>query len=419
MEHPSAVVLKRFSAGTASREEAATIVAHLLGGCPSCVERLRDLSRSRTLAPGVYDAVFARLETAATAGSGTPGGGEAEAELLLKALLDQPEARQEMLVRNGQRFLSPALALKLADLSFQRRYGDPKEQQHFARLAFLLAQRLKAENPGDAASIADVRTRCLSIYSNSLKIVGDFPNSERAIEMARASLNEGTGDPHIRAEVYERFASLRWNQRRFEESIVAYQEAIEILRDSGTPHDLARALVGQAIALFYAGDPERALELLLEAMPKIDGEADPRLTLSACHAVIEAQIETGRIEEAALKWIDLRSLYDKLGDPILQVRQRWLEGRLMIAQGLIPMGLKILKSARTLSFKHGLSYAAAMISLDIGKAYLRLGRLEELRSLMSEILPVFQALEVGRESLVALTFLRKAAELEVPVAGRV
>ncbi len=321
-----------------------------------------------------------------------------------------------MLVRNGQRYLSPELALKLADHSFQLRYGgDPKEQQRFARLAFLLAQRLRAENPGDRAWIADVRTRCLSIYSNSLKIVGDFASSERAIQMARASLNEGTGDPAIRVEVYERLASLRSNQRRFEESVLAYQEAIEILRDSGTPHDLARVLVGQAIALFYAGDAERALELLVEAMPKIDGVADPRLTLAACHAVIEAQIETGRIEEAAMKWIDLRSLYDRLGDPVLRIKQGWLEGRLMMAQGLFLMALKLLEKARAQCLERNLLYDAALISLDIGMAYLRLGRGEELRSLMSEILPVFRALQVGRESLVTLIFLRKAAQLEAAV----
>lgn len=417
MGHPSTIVLKRFSAGTASREEAAMVTAHLLGGCHSCAQQLRELSQPRAIGPGAYDAVFSRLETAVAVPPG-PRAEKGDAELLLKELLSQPEARQEMLIRNGQRYLSPELALKLADHSFRLRYDGPKEQQRFARLAFLLAQRLKAEDPVDAAWIADVRTRCLSIFSNALKIASDLVGAERALTLARASLSEGTGDPALKVEVYERLASLRCNQRRFEEAIGAYEEAVELIRDSGTPHEVARALVGQAIAFFYAGDPERALELLEEAIPKIDGKGDPRLTLAACHAVVEAQIEAGRIEEAALNWIDLRSLYDKLGDPAIRIRQRWLEGKLMIAQGLIPMALKILESARSQCLERNLPYDAALISLDIGMGYLRLGRLEQLRNLMSEVLPVFQALQVGRESLVALIFLRKAAELEAPVPER-
>jgi hypothetical protein len=62
MEHPiSEVSLRSFLAGTASSEEARTVVAHLLRGCPSCSEKLRTIAREEV--PGeAYENVLDRLE---------------------------------------------------------------------------------------------------------------------------------------------------------------------------------------------------------------------------------------------------------------------------------------------------------------------------------------------------------------------
>jgi hypothetical protein len=43
MNHPSEETLKRFAAGTSTREENRAVVAHLLKKCPACARTLRSL----------------------------------------------------------------------------------------------------------------------------------------------------------------------------------------------------------------------------------------------------------------------------------------------------------------------------------------------------------------------------------------
>ncbi|HKV11631.1 MAG TPA: hypothetical protein VJ725_26030 [Thermoanaerobaculia bacterium] len=61
MEHPSEETLKRFVAGTASREESRDVVAHLVKGCRSCAAILRSLMKPAATSPKTYGEVLDRF----------------------------------------------------------------------------------------------------------------------------------------------------------------------------------------------------------------------------------------------------------------------------------------------------------------------------------------------------------------------
>lgn len=410
--HPPDDILRRFVSGTASRAEGRQVTLHLLPGCQACRKRLREL-----LVPQVpedaYDAVFALLEASSPRGTGginLPV--DAAAKVLLAELDAQPKPRQEILARNSRRYLSPGLARLLAERSYELRYQDPRLMLHAARLGAVIAERLEATRSGEAAELADMCALCFSQLCNALRIPGDLDRAEQALDTAYKALKKGTGDPLLRALVLERLGSLRKWQCQYEAAIHAYEEAVEIYRDHGRRHELASALIGQAIATFSAGDPEEALALLFEAIPKIEGERDPRLTLAACHNVVSAQIETGQIEDASLKWIELRFLYEQIGDPLVRLREKWLEGRLLIAQGVIKAGIRLLEKTREAYREHGLPYDAAVIALEIAQGHLRLGRLDRVRALLAETLPMFRDLEVDKDVLTQFVHLRRASRGE-------
>jgi tetratricopeptide (TPR) repeat protein len=407
--HPPDDLLPRFVAGTASRAESRRIARHLLRGCPPCGLRLRELVRP-AIPPDAYDAVFARLEASPPRGSGGASvPADAAATALLAELDAQPTLRQEILARNSRRYLSPGLARLLAERSFEQRYQDPRPMLRSARLAATIAERLEATSAQESAELADLRAYCSSQVCHALRITGDLAAAEQAMTSARAALNEGTRDAVLRAGIHECLGTLRVFQRRTEAAILAYEDAAEIFRDLGRRHDLARVLVGEAVALTYAGDPEGALELLFEAIPKIEGERDPRLTLAACHAVVYSQIDAGRIDDASLKWIELRFLYEQVGDPLVRLRQTWLEGKLLIAQGVIPAGIRLLETTREGYRRRGMLYDAAMIALEIAQGHLRLGHRDRVRALISEALPVFRDLDVDKNVLTAFVHLRRAS----------
>jgi tetratricopeptide (TPR) repeat protein len=411
-EHPPDDLLRLFVAGTASREDGRRITSHLLRGCHTCADRLQDLLRP-AIPADAYDRAFARLEASLPRGTGSLQVPVEPAAASLLAELDaQPLPRQEILARNSRRYLSPSLARRLAERSFDQRYQDPRLMLRSARLATAIAERLEATSAAEKARYADLRAFCFSQVCHALRIAGDLAAAERAMTTARAALFEGTGDALLRATMHECLGSLRVFQCRHEAAIHTYQEAEEIYRDLGRRHELARVLVSHAVATRSAGDPEGSLELLSEAIPKIEGERDPRLTLAACHAVVDCQIDAGQVDDASLKWIELRFLYEKIGDPLLRLREKWLEGKLMIAQGVIPAGLRLLEIARAAFREHGMFYDAALITLEIAQGHMHLGHYERVRNMISEVLPIFRDLNVDKKVLTAFVHLRRASSRE-------
>jgi hypothetical protein len=62
MDHPSEETLKRFVAGTASREESRAVVAHLLKGCSGCARKLRELMEPEAVSRASYEAALNRFD---------------------------------------------------------------------------------------------------------------------------------------------------------------------------------------------------------------------------------------------------------------------------------------------------------------------------------------------------------------------
>jgi hypothetical protein len=58
MDHPSEETLKRFVAGTASREENRAVVAHLVKGCSACARKVRELMEPEAVSHGSYEAAL-------------------------------------------------------------------------------------------------------------------------------------------------------------------------------------------------------------------------------------------------------------------------------------------------------------------------------------------------------------------------
>jgi tetratricopeptide (TPR) repeat protein len=313
-----------------------------------------------------------------------------------------------MMVRNSSRFLTPSLARLLLELSHGLRYDNLHKMLHTARLAVDIAVRLSSEDTAEDQRLSDLRATCYTQLSHALRVSGDFKAAEEAASTANACLHRGTGNPMARALVYECLGALRTAQFRFHEAVHVCAAAVEVYRALGRADALGRALVGQAIAVGESGAPEEALELLFESIPKVEG--NPQLTLVACHAVVRCLIDAGRVDEAACRWIELRTLYARLAEPKLQIWAAWLEGLLLKAQGRHPAALKMFESARAGHLQSGSSYNAALVSLDMAGCYLQLGRIQQVRQALSEVVDMAQEHDIDRQRLLAFIALRYASE---------
>jgi tetratricopeptide (TPR) repeat protein len=399
--------------GTSPRKDSlgnTQTVRHLLKECPVCKERSRE--RSSRQQRYDYDSAFSVAEKALDAFFAQGAQPEASPEALLAELHALPKEAQVETIRSSSRYTNPILIDFLIEQSHGKRYKDTDAMLHFAHLALVAADSCTVDIAGSEPRLSDLRGRAWGCHGNSLRICGRLPEAEPAILTAQRYLEAGTGDPPLRARLYEFKTSLRMFQGRHPEAIEAAQEAASIYEAIGQTHNLASSLVQKAMACQYSGDSEEAVSVLNRAIPIIDPEKNPHLLLAACHNLVLNYIALDRPEQALSLYFETRNLYKDFEDDLILLRVGWQEGQLLRDLGHLEAAETTLLQARKGFVDRNLAHEVAMVSLDLAWVYVKLGRVEQLKKTVTEAIPIFQALRVGREAIAALLQLQHGEEQE-------
>ena len=408
----------------------AKILRHLLASCTVCRDRLQAMgwpsdrlvrlvylpggesARSAERTGGYdYSQAFARTEASVSDFLAEAPQPTYEPDLLLEELDQTPRDQWGALIQED-RFACSRLVPLLIERSHVSRYSDPERMLLWARMARDLAQRVTSETAANEARLADLRARAWGQYGNALRVAGRMREAEEALIAAQAHLETGTGDPVLRARVWEQVASLFTFQRRFDEAVAKLEEAADVYRQLGEGHALARTLVQQAIACLYAGGAESAVGLLNQAIPLIDQEGDPHLLMAACHNLIRCYIDLDQPELALSIYSETRDLYKEFSDSLILLRAGWQEGQLLRDLGHLRAAETALLRAREGFIERGLMYEAAVVSLDLAALYTKLQSADDLRQTVAATIPIFRALRVDREALASLLQLQQVADQE-------
>lgn len=410
------------------------VVRHLLAECNVCRERLHgmgwrgrrlqrlldlrpDLDASRTEVPYIgeafsYDGAFAAAEQALADYFAPSRPSERSPEDLLTELATLAMEEQVRRVSSESRFASPEFVRYLVDRSHAVRYEDAQCMLYLAMLAHLAAEACTAAVVGSERRLADVRARGWGQFGNALRVRGRMAEAEDAFAIAQRYGEAGTGDPPLRARLLEQLMSLRIFQRRFDEAIELAEAAGEIYREIGDVHSLASTLVQKAIATLYSGDPETGVRVLNRAIPLVDHEEDPHLLLAACHNLVGCYIALDRPDQGLALYLKARGLYQGFKHQIIQLRATWQEGQLLRDLGHLRAAETALLRVRRGFLDRALAYEVAMVSLDLAAIYVKLGATAELKRTVSDTMPIFRSLRIGREALASLIQLQKVADQE-------
>jgi tetratricopeptide (TPR) repeat protein len=262
------------------------------------------------------------------------------------------------------------------------------------------------ETLGSAEQLADLKAQARCQYAKALRISGQLRKAEEAFTEARQLLENGTGDPTIRADLLREMAQLRIVQRRFNEAILMADEAAHIYSDTGKDLSASRSMVTKAIAQHSAGEPDAATLTLNQAIPIIDAERNPGDLLAACHNLIGCYLDLEQPEQALSLYSKMRDLYrDFPGDPLITLRAGWQEGQILRDLGHLQSAKETLLQARRGFVEHQQINEAAMVSLDLMTVYLKLNDMESVRQAVAEMSPIFRSLGLDREILASLASL--------------
>jgi len=340
--------------------------------------------------------------------------------LLAELLAVQPEKRK-LLLANSARFQTWGVYELLLERSWKMRAsrGDAEE---LARLAIELAAHLDAAYY-TSELIEDLLARAWSYVANLRRIAGDFAGADEAFTVAYLHLKLGTHEALERAVFLDLKASLRSEQRRFDEAIQLLKRCISIFRRQGDEHRAGKSQVNLANVYIVAGEPEAAISMLQDSLSLIDPAQDERVLLCAWSNLINALADMGRFIEARGLYGKARALYRKYDDDSYYGSRRlWTKGKIEHGLGQSDSAEALFLAARERFLADGLPYEAALVSLEVAILYAEQDRTAELKRLATETLPIFASRQIHREALAALMFLEQAVEAErlgIEVAGKI
>jgi hypothetical protein len=138
---------------------------------------------------------------------------------------------------------------------------------------------------------------------------------------------------------------------------------------------------------------------------------EPALVAGALHRLaLRLATEGGSAEDALEALGRARRLYGTLGDGPNLARLRHLEGKIAEGQGDRREAEAAFLDARRWCLGQGLGGEAAAVLFDLAILYTREGRVDEIRALAEDLLPIFQAGDLRKGVAAALVFFRQLVD---------
>lgn len=316
-------------------------------------------------------------------------------------LLGSPDPMRQVLVQLLWReaalaALAPLEGLPLCQALLERswalRHDDPKGMIFLAELAADTAAHLDPVLYGPA-TVADARARACGELANAYRVRDDFVEAGHTFDKALRFLKKGTGDPALKARLYDLQASYFGTRREFSLAFAALDVVHTLHLEMGDEHLAGRALITKALYTFYQGKTKRAMAINQEGLSMIDESRDPALVSNALHNQVLFLIHDGHCLEAR-RFLFRNRPQVLRGGRINELKVRWLEGRISYGLGDFPGAETAFQEVRAGFEAEEKGFHTALSLLDLSLVWLRQGRAGEAEKAVSQATEVFYALKV-------------------------
>jgi tetratricopeptide (TPR) repeat protein len=420
MNHLTDGDVEGFLSGGLPPEDLRRAVRHLASGCLECGARVRaaTIPMEMFLPPGPppdEDAYDACIDRALKEARSRTRRWKKDQERLERGLgwVRERNATFSGLTGSQMQTLVPWIRVEiLLQISFDLRYSDPWRMLDLAESAQKIADGIE-ETPYGPAFLADLRARAWSELANASRVNEQFRRAEGALRQARSHMEQGAGDPMLKAFADEVEASLRKDQRRFGESCALLNEVYRTYLELGELHLAGRTLTSQGINLAIARQPAAAVPIFRQALGLLEVSQDPKLFTSTQYNLVDALVDSGDLHEA-VRLLVITGLREKLAeDPLNKVRLRWVEGKILARRERLEEAEEVFAEVRAGFRQQGLEYVAAVAGVDQAIVLLRQGKQNEAHLLAYDLWVTFHRHEVHEEADRALAFLEVVCRLKV------
>lgn len=331
-------------------------------------------------------------------------------ELLERLEAIAPDERPAR-VRTDRDLQSCPLCQRLIESSHDLVHAEISRAEELALVAIALSQELDTRRYG-IELVNDVKARAWGSLAEVLRSRADLRAADGALAVAETLLAIGTGDVFEEGRLLEIKAVLRRDQRRTEEAHGLLDEVVAVYRQYRDFHMVGRAFVQKGSVHAAEGELEPAVRWLRKGLGLLDPTRERRLELSARHSLMRCLHESGCHQEAWFLLKASRPEFQDHGGRLLNLRLRWLEGKIQQELGQLPEAEEALVEARSGLLEEGAGFSAAQVCLDLAGLYAAQSRTGEMRRLAEEMLPIFQSRDIHREAIAALIVFQQAVRME-------
>ncbi len=412
-QHPDEQALRRFVRGELKPSDAHKIDRHL-SICTECRDRTDEAAVPLTLrlldswTCYDYDEAFDRAAGRAADQLSLVFGEAWTTEVLLEELLREPAHARCRTVRNDERFHALNLCDALQARAQELWLLDPAQSLVLADLAVEVAQHLQTGKYGSAL-VEDARARSWAKLGNLFRIVTDLRRSEQALAQAWLHHSQAGQDAYTEVEILGYIAELRKVQSRFSDAVHLCDQALSVCREGEDPILEANNLIRKGHILGREGQYKSAILFIQEGLNKLIPDEHPWLVFHGTHNLASVLSISGSPVEAERLLKEVLPAYQDNGRKIAPAWNCWLEGRVANSLGEFPQAETALRKAQE-SFLSGLSSSHVVsVTLELAEIYRRTGKPREVKGVLSEVIPLTEALGLHREALMARLLYEQAA----------
>ncbi|HYX22817.1 MAG TPA: hypothetical protein VFC23_01600 [Thermoanaerobaculia bacterium] len=414
-DHPRCDELAALSRGGLAPERERAVWRHLLAPCSRCLEEVPP-PLAMLLVPGLCRMeVTAEEDAAYEAALERAQGMARKHERHRRRQQAQVRAAVAALKRGGLEAVQnlPRTVGDLARMkaflehAWQLRHEDPRQMVQFAWLAAQVSLKLDPRRHGPA-QVSDFQARAHAELGNAYRVADQLHEAGDILARARGFFERGTHDEALEARLLELEAALAADCRQFGRASRDLLKVLRFYNRHRAFHLSGRVLIKIGLCAGYAGDTEKAIRLLGQALTLVDGSRDPGLEYAARHNQVTFLVDSGQFHEAEKKLFLLRPLCEHAGGRLNLLRFRWEEGRIAAGLRRFRRAEAAFRTLRPEFEEVERPYDGALVSLHLAAALLAQGKAAEAAGVVFEAAETFNALQIEREALQAVILLREA-----------
>lgn|GEM_PF-1303898 len=381
-------------------ERLGRLVAATLNDCElsrSCCSHLLHLfapdQASRTTVEDIYLAHFRHL------------GGEFWKSLLpaLTATME-PVLMQILAVPQALRW---GVAEAMCETSRKLASSDRTQALAVAQAALVVAKAapldfLRSDNREELSALA------YATLANAFRILDRNREARLAMDEAGVHFSRcGAGLLGLEPRYLSLRASLEFDECHYDQALSTLATAIA--HPNAAQRELYSSLLIQRSSIrIWQDQPALAVPDLEAAVALLQPDQHPELWCYAMQQRLLLATELKDWEEAEALLPEVERRLREIGDEFHLIRLRWSQARLAEGRDQLEAAEALYLRVREAFLHHGLSYNAALVTVELAALLLRQGRLEEVKTYAAETATEFERQGVEPELIGALTLLEQA-----------